>query len=101
MLCFSRRCQIVRLMVNFLKKVNPKACNAVIKLFLEALNAGMSLWFDQRLVLNSYSSVKNRTLAMSDSTVAELNILKLMVVLGLAPATSLLLFLKEKLRIRL
>lgn len=55
----------------------------------------------QRLVLNSYSSVKNRTLAVSDSKVAEMNILKLMVVLGLAIATSLLLFLKEKLRIRL
>lgn len=55
----------------------------------------------QRLVLNSYSSVKNRTLAVSDSKVAEMNILKLMVVLGLATATSLLLFLKEKLRIRL
>ena len=55
----------------------------------------------QRLVLNSYSSVKNRTLAMSDSKVAEMNILKLMAVLGLATATSLLLFLKEKLRIRL
>ena len=54
----------------------------------------------QRLVLNSYSSVKNRTLAVSDSKVAEMNILKLMVVLGLATATSLLLFLKEKLRIR-
>ena len=55
----------------------------------------------QRLVLNSYSSVKNRTLAVSDSKVAEMNILKLMVVLGLATATSLLLFLKEKLRIGL
>ena len=42
MLCFSRPHQIVRLMVKFFfKKVNPKACNAVIKLFLKALNAGI------------------------------------------------------------
>jgi len=58
----------------------------VIKLFLEAL--GIILWLDQRLVLNSYFSVKNRTLAVSDSKVAEMNILKLMAVLGLATATS-------------
>lgn len=60
----------------------------MIKLFLEALNVGIILWLDQRLVLNSYSSVKNRTLAVSDSKVAEMNILKLMAVLGLATATS-------------